>query len=980
MLAAFASPVETAATQVSQSYRFDIRGVALEEAVRQYAKVTGRQLIFQPATFGSRRAPDLVGTYDADTALGILLRGVPVRVERVRGGVIVIAPSAAAADDDALAQGAIAQDDGEPETTEPIVVTGTIIRGTPPAGVSVKTIDRKAIDSSTRSSVAEIVGLLPQNSGGTGTDAAVFALTDRASQNSSLASSPNLRGLGSDATLTLVNGRRQAGSGGRGNFADLSSVPLAAVARIEVLKDGASAIYGSDAVGGVVNVILREDLSGAKTRLRSGIGAGGSPSSYQASQLLGVTWSGGGILATYEFDYRSSLASADRIATRSADLRPLGGSDARLYYSAPATVLRYDATVRNYVPAYAVPAYTDRPRPQDFVRGSNLENQYELSDTLPLQERHATFVRIHHEITPDIEMFGEARWSRRRFEYASSPAQSLLVVTGTNPYFASPDGSPFEILAYSFGDDLGAARVKGWVDSASLTGGVTADLGTGWQLDAYYLFSRERSADRTTNTINSTALAEAMGGPDNPATSFSAARDGYFNPYGSGSSNSDAVRRFIGSGYLGNARRSAISTAVAKLDGPLIRLPAGSIGMAVGGAWRNESLSSSSYSFVSGVMPVSGVPASADRSLRAGFGELSVPVFDQAAGFGIGRLTMSAAVRHEDYSDFGGTTNPKVGATWALAPWVEVRGSWGTSFRAPALPEVYAPSRVTPTQLTTPAGGTVPVLIRSGGNGGLRPETAETLSFGATFKPAARVTLDLGYFRTSFDGRIDRPGITNVTRALTDPTLASFVTLIDPQNSAADLDRVRALAAEPGAVDVGYFPLTSYRAIIEGRYVNTRKVVVEGLDADLRASSEMPGGTLSANIGVAYLFRYSQQLTPAAPTNELSSTVGYPTKLKARSSLDWSAAPFGITLSSTYVDSYKNTDFTPAPRVAAWLTFDLQVRATIGGDNGFTFSLDARNLFNRAPPFVNRIGGIGYDAANADVLGRNVSVQVTKSW
>jgi outer membrane receptor protein involved in Fe transport len=968
--------------QKATNYRFAIQGIPLEEALRRYARITGRQVIFQPETFGSRRTPELVGTFDADTALSILLKGVPVQVERVRTGVLVISPLTRGAQNGErqTETNGTADTVAEPEAAE-VVITGTIIRGTGPAGASVATINRKEMDRSTRATVADIVALIPQNSGGTGTDAAVFGLTDRTSQNSSLASSPNLRGLGSDATLTLINGRRQAGSGGRANFADLSSVPLAAVERIEILKDGASAIYGSDAVGGVVNVILKNDFRGANTRLRSGIGEGGSPANNQASQVVGTTWKTGGILAAYEYDYRGSLASADRAATRSADLRPLGGNDWRLYYSAPATILSYDPVARAYVPGFAVPTYTDRPTSQDFMPGSNLENQFALSDTLPSQERHSTFLRVRQHAFQGVELFGEARWSRRQFAYASSPSSSLFVVTAANPYFASPDGSPFSVVAYSFGDDLGAARATGWADSASLTGGVTADLGSSWQLDTYYLFSRERAGDRTTNTVNSTALSEALGtSPDDPATPFRAARDGYFNPYGSGMSNNETVLRFIGSGHSGAWRRSSLSTAVAKLDGPLFRVPAGSLRVAIGGAWRRETLSSNGYNFVSGTAPTPTLSAYAGRSIGAGFGEVSLPVFDQDAGFGAGRLRMSAAVRYESYSDFGGTTNPKIGATWSLSRALELRGSWGTSFRAPALPEVYSPFRVTPTQLSSPSGATLPVLILSGGNQGLRPETADTLSFGVVLKPAAGLRLDVGYFRTVFDDRIDRPGIQNVTRALTDPTLAPFVSLIDPANNPADLVRVEALAADPGAIDVGYFPLTSYRAIIDGRYVNTRKVAVEGLDVDLSGSADVLGGTLTANVGAAYLFRFSQQLTPAAPVNDISSTVGYPSKLKARSSVDWSGGPFGLTLSSTYVDSYRNTDFAPAPRVGSWMTFDLQIRARVGGDGGFTFSLDARNLFDRAPPFVNRSSGVGYDPANADVLGRNISVQVTKTW
>ncbi len=778
---------------------------------------------------------------------------------------------------------------------------------------------------------------------------------------------------------STAGGRRAPG--GRGDFTDLSTVPLAAVDRVEVLKDGASAIYGSDAVGGVVNVILKNDFKGVNTRIRSGIGQGGSPANYQVSQLVGTTWGSGGILAAYEYDYRGALAAADRRVTRSADLRPFGGDDWRLYYSAPATILRLDAVTRSYVPAYAVPGYTDRPTRQDFASGRNLENQFALTDILPRQERHSAFLRAHQEVLPGFEIFAEGRWARRSFSYAVLPATATISLTAANPFFVSPDGSSTSILAYSFGDDLGAARSEGWVDAASVTGGATVDLGHAWQLDAYYLFSRERSADATFNLVNTSALSEALGTVrDDPATSFSAARDGYFNPYGSGVSNNEAVLRFVGSGRSASSRRSSLSTAVAKLDGPLIRLPAGMLRMAVGGAWRRETLASSGFSFTSGTAATANLPTSGSRALGAAFAEFGIPVFDDREGFGFGRLAVSAAVRHERYSDFGTTNNPKIGATWALTRGLELRASWGTSFRSPSLPEVRTIFRVSPTQLSTSAGATVPVLILSGGNRDLRPETADTVSFGASVRPTSRVYVDVGYFRTAFDDRIDRPAIQAVTRALVDPSLTPFVSRIDPAGNAADLARVQALAANPGAVSVTFFPLNSYRAIIDGRYVNTARVVVEGIDIDAGGSLDVLGGSVTAAVGGSYMFRYAQQLTPTATTRDLASTVGYPARVKARSSIDWSSGVFGATLSSTFVGGYRNIDFTPAPRVKSWLTFDLQVRANIGRERGLLLALDARNLLNRAPPFVNRSTGIGYDPANADVLGRNLSIQVTKTW
>src|SRR6185295_1943971 len=142
---------------------------------------------------------------------------------------------------------------------------------------------------------------LPQNFIGAATEQSALTLADGSGSNSSLATGANLRGLGPDATLVLINGKRLAGSGTAGDFADLSGLPTAAVERVEVLLDGASALYGSDAVGGVVNVILKDRYEGAETRMRLGSVTKGNLSEVQIGQLAGVNWSSGNLLLAYEF-------------------------------------------------------------------------------------------------------------------------------------------------------------------------------------------------------------------------------------------------------------------------------------------------------------------------------------------------------------------------------------------------------------------------------------------------------------------------------------------------------------------------------------------------------------------------------------------------------------------------------------------------------------------------------------------------------
>lgn len=240
----------------------------------------------------------------------------------------------------------------EPENSDAdtIVVTGTHIRGALAAGANVDIYDSKDIERSGYATVQEFISALPQNfqGGGGSEDFSEGGLTG---SNVLGGSSVNLRGLGSDSTLVLINGRRPPTSGLRSDFVDISTIPQTAIARIEILPDGASALYGSDAVGGVVNFILRKDFDGAETRLRYGLATDGNVDEVRVAQALGRSWEGGHFLVGYEFYRREHLKYTDRSFTSTFDLRPIGGLDRRYITSNPGNIL----DLFTLMPVYAIP-------------------------------------------------------------------------------------------------------------------------------------------------------------------------------------------------------------------------------------------------------------------------------------------------------------------------------------------------------------------------------------------------------------------------------------------------------------------------------------------------------------------------------------------------------------------------------------------------------------------------------------------------
>ncbi len=978
-----AAPIDAQSVRESDVIRFRIASGSMDTALRTYARVTNTQVLYRSQDVDGLTFDGLDATLPRDEALTRILKGTGLVAERPGGNVVVLrrtsAPVSPNGSND-VTRDSLAEEERE------IVVTGSNLRGGS-ASSPVKVVTRDDVERSGRATIAEVIAAQTANFGGTGNATAQLTGVDRSSSNVSLAPAANLRGLGSDATLTLFDGRRVAGSGGRGNFSDLSALPSLALERAEILTDGASAIYGSDAVGGVVNLILRHRYDGAEFRLRGGRTEGG-PLSVLAGGVAGRTWTGGSILAAYEYEHRDALNAADRAYTATGDLRPFGGTDRRTFLSSPGNILRLDPASRAFAPAFAIPALPPgtRPRVDEILPGTNLSNLAAGASLSPRTDRHAVYARIEQRLATGFDVFADGRFARRDFAYGSPSAQTILSITGANPNFIRVGGQPSSLIAYSFLGDLGPSRARGQVSALSGTAGFAWQIG-GWLVDGYANHARERSSERISNQVNSTFLAEALGNvPDSAATAYSPARDGYFDPYGSGFANDRAVLDFIGSGFTAARRRSSVDEGLLKAEGAILPLPGGNLRMAVGGALRRETLRTGGTTFASGLAPTDLATRTLSRDVRAAFAEMRVPLVGAGNAVpGLRSLQLSAAIRHEDHDSFGGTTDPRIGATLSPVDGVTLRGSWGTSFRAPALGEAGDPRRVAPTSLRDASGATVPVIFLAGGNPDLGPERARTLSVGFDLDAAARgapgLRTSATAFRTEFRDRISQPALQDSARALTNPDLAPFVRRLSPVVSAADLAVVNSLLAEPGTGS-SLFPATSYVALVDGRSVNTGSVTVSGIDWDVSYAEETANGRLSAAISATWLFRFVERLTPAAAAVDRVGLLGRPSDIRVRASVGWSNPIWNVNAFVNHVADYKDDASSPPRGIAPFTTVDASLGWRLGGsrENGLRVLLSAENLFDVDPPFVDRINGFGFDAANANPFGRRLALEIRRTF
>jgi iron complex outermembrane receptor protein len=956
----------------AQEREFNISAGALGDALNQFAAQSDQQIFFSGDMVAGRRTLGLRGRYAPTAALARLLSGTGLVSSETRPGVIYL-----------RRQQVSAQPEETTTEVDEVVVTGTLLRSAGAQASPVLTLDRDALDERGVATVAEALTDLPQNYSGSGTPSALLSYADPAGSNSVAATGVNLRGLGADATLVLVNGRRMAGTGSRGEFADVSGLPSAAVERVDVLLDGASALYGSDAVAGVVNVILRRSFDGQETRIRAGAAQGGAED-LTVSHLAGRSWSSGAALVSYEYQHVNALGAGDRAYTVDGDLRPFGGSDRRAIYSSPGNILAFDAAIGGYVPIYAI-----RPGPSGYARSTsdfaagqaNLQSQLLGVDLLPSTERHSVYGRVRQSLGDRLDLSADLRFSRRAYGFDNAAPLTIFQVSAANPFFVSPSGAASQLIGYSFFGDLGTSRQEGVSRSVGVTAGGSYDLGRAWSLDGYVAVAEERGESRTTGLVNSAFLNEALGNTaDNPATSYSATRDGYFNPYGAGAANGPAVLGFISQGISGSVNRSRSESANLLLEGRPFHLPGGDLAIAFGLQARRETFDNRITAFTGTVLPQEIIAPSSDRTISAVFAEARIPfVGPENARPGVQRLELSLAGRVEEYDDFGRTSNPKVSLVWSPMTALNLKASWGTSFRAPALRQLTDATQAAPTFVKRADGTSVLSLYRYGGNPDLKPETAETWTTGFDYAPASGLRLSVSYFDTRFTNRIAQPVNENLSGALTDPALAPFVRVINPATNAADLALIRSFIDDPSYAYGSFYPAQTYGAILDARWVNASEADVRGIDLDLSYPWRLGDSTVSFDANASYILAYETRLTPASSSDSVVGQVGYPVRLRSRAGATWSRAELTAGVHWNHVSSYADA---LGLGIDAWDTADVQVTWAPNMQRlpGVRIVASIQNLFDSDPPFYDSPTGLGYDPGQGDLLGRVASLQLIKRW
>jgi iron complex outermembrane recepter protein len=934
---------------------------ALSESLRNLAIVTGRSVLVDAVLVGNRPAPAVRGSYTVEESLRLLLSGSGLNYQRVGDGFVIVSAAALTADG--------------PNASSDIVVTGTRIRGSVPVGAPVVVLNRDALDRSGRGSMTDIIQSIPQNFNG-GASETTIGTTARngAGANISNGSSINLRGLGTASTLVLFDGNRPALGGTTGTFTDISLIPVSAIDRIEILTDGASAIYGTDAVAGVVNIRFRNRFEGFETSLRSGT-VDGDFGELQLSQIAGKSWSSGGVVLAYQYSERGRLRGADR-AFATEDLRPYGGPDYRSLYASPGTIIAANGAV------FGIPQNQSGTalRASDLLPGQvNRRDARKTIDLLPQQISNAVYGSFDQDILPGIRLFARGLYAHRSFDVQRPLGfPEIVTVPVSNAFYIDPIGTRQPVrVRYDFTRDFGQQRQTGAVDGLSVTAGLTGAFGR-WNYEISGTYGSQIERYVAINAVNTARLAVALA-DSNRATAF--------NVFGDGSFTSPATIDQVRGGSR-QRTRYAVESGAARLDGPLFDLPWGAVKLAVGAEHRDERLDFSQTSDIRRLQPnanvISGLPG--HRKIDAFYGELLIPVSAGGQGLVPGKLDIALAGRIERYSDFGQTANPKVGITWQPTDGISLRSSYGTSFRAPNFPETAGASGnlYTPLLLDDPNSPTGKTLVLGlfGLSSTIGPEKATSWTVGVDLKslPITGLTLSATYFKIAYKDRIGSASADYLSFLTRRDLYGSLVT----DNPSAAI--VAGYFADPGFFNgLGVAP-GDIKAIIDGLTRNLSAVTVRGVDFDIGLKRPIVGGTVDVGVAGTYLLGINQQVTPTAPAANVLSSLGNPTDLRLRGRAGWSKGNFDIGAFVNYVAGYQNQTTTPTERVSSWTTVDLQVGyrfADTGPFKNARIALSATNLFDQAPPYVNNHAfdsTLAYDPEQASPVGRLISIQARFGW
>jgi iron complex outermembrane receptor protein len=905
----------------------------------------------------------------------------------------------------ATAQGQQAATDST-ETLQTVIVTGSMLRRTATETESPVTILSEVdIQRSGLTTVSDVVRTLSADNSGSVPTA--FGVGFAAG-----ASGVALRGLTVNSTLVLIDGRRAApyalADDGQRSFVDLNTVPLDAVERIEVLKDGASSIYGADAIAGVVNVILKKQYTGAEVSAEVGKGQHPGGGSRRVTASFGA-----GDLATdrynayinFEFQGDDRILASDRpFPFNTTDLTSIGGLDGRrgtpgsfsgattpivapsvLEPGAASPAILNTTQVGAYQPLTSCGRGTTAASADSAIAGLTdnycLMNQAVYDDDQPAQQRVGISARFTVQINDHAQAYINGSYFQNNVNVdGRAPELQNSVSLNTDNIALPPtlpDGSlnpnnPFAaagqyaLMQYTFGDIQNVLRLKN--HNVRMVTGLTGTV-AGWNYD-------------TGLVMNHTWLNQAQSGFLSASAELAAVTNGTYN-FVNPAANSAAARAAIAP-VLIKTSTTDMDSIDFKATRDLFALPGGPLGLALGVEMRYEAQEDPPLNPNNNVQGLGIAQTAGSRTVGAGYFEFGIPVLNS--------LNIDASGRYDHYSDFGSAFTPKVGFKWTPIRQVALRGTYSRGFRAPAFAENGSSSAEGFITLTPTAGAPFPdnycdpavhsagyclpyaVALLSSANPKIKPEKSDSFTLGVIFEPIANLSASVDFYAIKKKDVIEPPS--------TFPALVAYLSgePVPP-----------GYAVTPDLPDSAFPGSLARPAIAAGLYTNQNSLRTDGVDIDLRGKVNFGSyGSWSSNLSLTKIFSY-KLLFPDGTSNQyvgteapyvLSSGAGTP-RYRGSWTNTYQYGPASATLSVYYVSGFKETgvDATGDPAACLYTDNYCHVASFVDVDltgiyhvnEHLTATASILNIADRLPP-INpaNYAGDNYNPTyhQAGIIGR----------
>ncbi len=958
--------------------RIALQAAPLPQSLIEFARQADLSLVFATASVPQTARPALAGNIDPREALRQLLEGTGLVAEFLGERVVSIGPECA----DTTRCATTPPTEAEAPLIDTREIEQTIVRerlltgshisqanylGTAPVDI----IGAPEIEASGAQSLGDLLRFMP---------AVIGNQTSTAISNGGDGTATiTLRGLPASNTLVLINGRRTSNDGIGGDAFDLNTLSPSSVERIEILKDGASTVYGSDAIAGVVNIILKRDFDGLQLSTQHGQAQRGDRETRTTNLLWGDHWSRGSVLFSVSLFDQGRVWSRDRQVSRHADGRSRGGADLRSSATPAARIALDSDTVILRDSGGEYLAGTD---PADF-RPAGSEDMFNFPDytsALVPSQRTNLYASLQFDLHERLTGFAELGYADNKSDATLAPTPVFtafealpLTVAADNVY------NPFEVELEDLRKrmvELGPRQQNDNSQTSRLVLGLEGSGRDGWEWNASYTWSRSEAEQSTHGVIDGDRLQQGLG----PAAACDPAQGCVpINLFGAPGALDQPQREFLlaSTGVDGHVELQGVE---ANLSGPLLRLRAGELMVATGSSYRKETI----HSKGAGTNPrisiggIDVVASSGDREVQEVWGEMLLPLFASAAQRH--HVDLDLAARYSHYSDFGGTTNGKIALRYRPIASLMVRGSWSQGFRAPSLLDLHARASQTQAFLSDPCAmpenvGVLPgcpllgdpsrnqFLTIIGGNAWLDAETSQNRMLGVVWTPQniAGLMVSADAFRIDLNDVVD----------------ASAQYVLD-QNAASGAFAERVQRDASGDLQ---------RVVATNINVGERRV--SGLDIGLHYRlPTLPIGRISVNLDAAYIYEYLNQLDSLAPRTDLvgifadeaSEGMGaipeWKTRLSAYWNRAWWDASYRMYLVSELREHVPNTD--RQRTIEDWVVHDVQIGRRFALFEGLRVSVGINNVLDQQAPFAASAFNDNHDGRTHDLRGRYWYAKLTQ--